>query len=143
MTDYERIKREYDLSLLEKGRLMDKVWPIGSIYMSIDSTDPAIRFGGRWVRIEGRFLLGASKDHPVNEESGEETHVLSVDEMPEHAHDQAEMQYGHDWLGVSGQWSASSSGDVTHRYVTAAAGGGQPHNNMPPYLAVYIWKRVA
>lgn len=143
MTDYERIKREYDLSLLEKGRLVDKVWPIGSIYLCFDEMNPSDRFGGRWVRIENAFLLAASKSHPVGETGGEETHVLTVDELPKHTHEQADMQYGADWLSAPGQWSASSSGSATHQYTTKEAGNDQAHNNMPPYLAVYIWRRVA
>lgn len=123
--------------------LLDRVWPIGSIYLSVDATDPATRFGGRWTRIENAFLLAASNAHPAGERGGEETHVLTVDELPAHAHEQAPMQYGHDWLGTPGQWSASSSGSTTHQYVTAATGGGAAHNNMPPYLSVYVWQRIS
>lgn len=143
MTDYERIKREYDLSLLQKGKLMSKVWPIGSIYLCLDETDPSVRFGGQWVRIEGSFLLAASKKHPAGETGGAETHTLTEAEMPAHVHAQADMTWGYDWLDGVGQWSASSSTHDTQSYTTKSAGGGQAHNNMPPYLSVYIWQRVA
>ena len=122
--------------------MCDRLWPIGSIYLSVDATDPAIRFGGRWTRIENAFLLAASPAHPAGERGGEESHTLTVGELPAHAHDQAPMQYGNDWLGTSGQWSASSSGSTTHQYATAPTGGGLAHNNMPPYLSVYVWQRV-
>lgn len=122
--------------------MVDRMWPIGSIYLSVDATDPATRFGGRWTRIENAFLLAASSAHPAGERGGEESHTLTVGELPAHTHEQAPMQYGHDWLGTPGQWSASSSDSATHQYATAATGGGAAHNNMPPYVAVYVWQRV-
>ena len=122
--------------------MVDRLWPIGSIYLSVDATDPAARWGGTWTRIENAFLLAASPAHPAGERGGEESHTLTVGELPAHAHDQAPMQYGNDWLGTPGQWSASSSGSTTHQYTTAATGGGAAHNNMPPYMAVYVWQRT-
>lgn len=150
MTDYERIKREYDLSLLQKNRLMDKVWPVGSIYMSLDATDPSVRFGGVWERIQNAFLLAASDAHPAGESGGEESHTLTGDEAPSLA-----FRIPH-VAGYNGSYAVSGCAEstVAHNYEGAAnavhntgwhhisAGGGQPHNNMPPYLAVYIWKRI-
>ena len=123
--------------------LFDRLWPVGSIYMSLEATDPADRFGGVWEPIENAFLLGASSAHPAGERGGEETHTLTEAEMPVHTHEQAEMAWGHDWLGGVGQWSASSSAMDSQKYTTKAAGGGQAHNNMPPYLSVFIWKRIS
>jgi hypothetical protein len=123
--------------------MVDRIWPVGSIYMSMEATDPATRFGGTWTRIQDAFLLAAGDAHPAGESGGEETHTLTEAEMPSHSHEQAGMPYGRDWLGTAGQWSASSSGNATHVYTTKAAGGGQAHNNMPPYLSVYVWRRIS
>lgn len=123
--------------------MVDRLWPVGSIYMSVDATSPATRFGGTWTRIENAFLLAASAAHPAGESGGEEQHTLTESEMPAHTHAQANMKWGYDWLGGQGQWSASSSVVDTQQYTTAPAGGGKAHNNMPPYLSVYIWKRTS
>lgn len=155
MTDYERIKREYDLSLLQKNRLMDKVWPVGSIYMSLDATDPSVRFGGVWERIQNAFLLAASDAHPAGESGGEENHALTIDEMPNisgtiemHGVGTGTSIAGATGVFYGGYYQSSYAQPVgnasagSFAYIGLAFGGNQPHNNMPPYLAVYIWKRI-
>ncbi|MBO5783538.1 MAG: hypothetical protein J6R33_01070 [Clostridia bacterium] len=153
MTDYERIKREYDLSLL--GKLaqtvrhlptIEDLWPVGSIYLSLDPTNPATRFGGVWERIENAFLLAASNAHPVGETGGEERHALSVDELPSHKHDgiyfwDYELTYDNSVYPGAG-YAAAVNVNGSTRFNTGYAGGGASHNNMPPYLSVYMWKRV-
>ncbi len=149
MTDYERIKREYDLSLLQKNRLMDKVWPVGSIYMSINSTDPGALFGGVWERIEGRFLLGASSKYAAGTIGGEADHQLTVAEMPSHVHGY-NLHYGgvgtsRDDISngkIAGATYGASTGGRVYYDNMHGAGGDKAHNNMPPYLAVYIWVRI-
>ncbi len=140
MTDYERIKREFDLSLLEKKKLMDQVWPVGSIYMSLDATDPAVRFGGVWERIQDAFLLAASDAHPAGERGGEAEVTLTQEQMPKHSHSIRCMEIG---SGVTDTYIFArpyeSSGDDSQ---TSAVGGNRPHNNMPPYLSVYMWRRT-
>lgn len=153
MTDYERIKREYDLSLLQKDRLMSKVYPVGSIYMSINEVSPSALFGGVWERIENAFLLAASKAHPAGETGGAETHTLTVDEMPSHSHP-TYMRYWGSGPDTIPQWAwyfndsayaeanpAVASGRKDELLVQAK-GKDQPHNNMPPYLSVYMWVRI-
>lgn len=105
--------------------------------MSVNSTNPQTLFGGTWQRIQGRFLFAADSKHAAGTTGGEETHQLTVEEMPSHTHKQSigsEPSYGNACF----KESYNSPGDDT-----GAAGGDQPHNNMPPYLAVYIWKRTA
>lgn len=89
-------------------------YPVGSIYSSVTDTDPATLFGGTWERIGGRFLLGADDTYPAGSTGGEAEHTSTIDEMPEHNH------------GLD-NYNAS----------------GKAHNNMPPYLAVYMFKRVS
>lgn len=115
-------------------------YPVDSIYMSTDSTSPASIFGGTWERIKDRFLLGAGDSYGAGTTGGSATHTLTIDEMPSHSHEYYRMKSG----GTT-WWVAGSNGTIfTQEYInTNSAGGGQAHNNMPPYLAVYIWKRTA
>ncbi len=145
MTDYERIKREFDLSMIERLAQtvrqmpsLEDIWPVGSIYMSLDATDPSVRFGGVWERIQDAFLLAASKSHPAGETGGEERHTLTVAEMPAHGH---AISYGIATNNPGMAATVMSNGDYTS-YIAQSAGGNQAHNNMPPYLSVYMWRRT-
>lgn len=144
---------------LRNGRcLADVFYPVGSIYISAASTSPADMFGGTWEKIEERFLLAASSAYPVGSTGGEATHTLTVSEIPGHRHDTnnwtmvvnaqgANMTPSIGAQTVKGTSTAivpniqaTKNGDNNAVY---SAGGGQPHNNMPPYLAVYMWQRTA
>ncbi len=114
-------------------------YKVGSIYMSLDNTSPASLFGGTWEKIEGKFLLGASGSYAVGSSGGESTHTLTVSEMPSHTHDYYRMKSGGTTWWVSG--SSGTIFDQTYEK-TNATGGGKAHNNMPPYLAVNIWRRA-
>lgn len=121
------------------------IYPVGYIYMSLDSTSPASLFGGTWERITDRFLLGGRSDtYPIGSTGGSATHTLTIDEMPRHFHQ------------FRGWWNTDHTGDhkvASYEVVQGDAesvdssclhvGGSQAHNNMPPYLAVYMWKRTA
>ena len=130
--------------------VLDNVYPVGSIYMNVNSTNPGTLFGGTWEQIQGRFLLGTSNGYPAGSQGGEATHQLTVDEMPSHKH---AMAYGPESsasstgfpYGIAAGSATNSAGGrgYASNLGTFSAGGGQPHNNMPPYLAVYIWKRTA
>ncbi len=115
-------------------------WPVGSIYMSMIATSPATLFGGTWVQMENRFLLGAGSGYVAGATGGEAEHTLTGNEMPSHYHLLAMNQ-----AGESEYWgpmcSAMQDGDMFN--MTKPAGGDQPHNNMPPYIAVYMWRRTA
>lgn len=127
--------------------LKSEVYPVGSIYISLNSANPSSIFGGTWEQIQGRFLLGASGSHPVNQTGGEETHTLSEGEMPYHTHGPTS---GSRFVSVDGE-AYGSLGNANAGYInvtwnnwsTTPKGSSQPHNNMPPYLAVYMWKRTA
>lgn len=71
----------------EGSLTLDKVYPVGSIYMSMNNVSPATFIGGTWTPLdEGRVLIGANSAHPVNEKGGNENHAITVDEMPSHNH---------------------------------------------------------
>lgn len=100
----------------------------------------AAYFGyGTWKELNGVFTFARKDGYTVGSTGGEETHVLTVAEMPQHYHNVPLMpsyDAGGEWIGQSG--TATS---VTR--TTEKTGGDAPHNNMPPYLTVYKWQRVA
>lgn len=126
-----------------------EAYPIGSIYISTNATSPATLFGGNWDEIHGAFLFANSALHKAGEIGGEEEHVLKEKEIPIHYHDEyvgndggndsvPEGYYGFTSIACTSRntyWAKGSK--------TSEAGGGQAHNNMPPYLSVYMWQRVS
>ena len=126
-------------SLLGGGGISDSIYPVGSIYLSVSATDPGTLFGGTWQRIQDRFLLCAGTSYAAGSTGGEAEHALTVDEMPNHSHT---FPYGfveHEVDGWSNDGITVNMGETN----IGSTGGDQPHNNMPPYLAVYAWKRTA
>ena len=138
--------------------IADAIYPVGSIYMSVNSTNPSALFGGTWVQIEDTFLLSAGQTYTAGDTGGEATHTLTVDEMPSHAHFQ-QYQSDTSYVGIhvknyntggSIQGVQPENGTRRNnimapavRIETVATGGGQAHENMPPYLVVYMWQRAA
>lgn len=145
--------------------LLDRTYPIGSIYMSVNSTEPSTLFGGTWERLQGRFLIGAGTNQGINsngeygdlgrgdpdfkggETGGEYWHQLTINEMPEHTHGiKSNSTDGNgDWI-LQDHRSSVKLEDLSWQHSgrgISYTGGGQKHSNMPPYLAVYMWKRTA
>ena len=125
-------------------------WPIGSIYMTVSNTSPASLFGGTWERISDRFLLGASGTYPAGATGGESAHTLTQSELPNYS---LSVTNGSNVIrSKTGSYAdayvqTQSSGwgipNWESKTVTVASGGaGAAHNNMPPYLSVWIWKRT-
>ena len=132
-------------SSFAKDMVLETVYPIGSIYMSVNNVSPAKLFGGTWETIQGKFLLGAnSSTYKAGSTGGEAAHTLTNNEMPNHQHSiwfpnsggEQSAEIGYPEAGSKNTYYAEAS-------KTSGAGGGAAHNNMPPYLAVYIWKRTA
>ena len=126
--------------------IRDIVYPVGSIYMSVNSTSPATLFGGTWERLQDRFLLAAGSTYAAGSTGGASAVTLTTEQIPSHSHsispaigwpvnaDAAEHHVEN--------WGYSAWPRVPKITSTGNAGGGQAHNNMPPYLAVYMWKRT-
>lgn len=117
-------------------------YPVGAIYLSVTDANPASLFGGTWERIGGRFLLGADSTYAAGSTGGESAHTLTVDEMPRHNHEIDNLNSSGNatpFMTVQAQEKKGHGGNVQTMY----AGGGKAHNNLPPYLAVYMWKRTA
>ena len=142
--------------------LFNRIYPVGSIYMSVNSTSPATLFGGTWVQIKDTFLLSAGDTYNAGNTGGEATHKLTTAELPNItgtvvgsaniAKNVADAQL----FAANGVFSTKANNSVTtvvtgvtnptSTYVNELdlnIGGGQVHNNMPPYLVVYVWKRTA
>lgn len=175
------------------------IYPIGSIYMSLNSTEPSILFGGTWERLEeGRVLIGSNGNYPSGSVGGEFTHTLVEEEIPSHAHtgtttaSAGNHSHTRGTMNITGQFvstdhvlypseakgafyantasdlgdrdhqlhsgnpirfyfdasrtwtgSTSTAGNHSHSVTVAASGGNREHNNMQPYLAVYMWKRLS
>lgn len=123
-----------------KGYSDIAAYPVGAIYLSAVSTSPASLFGGTWEQLKDRFLLGAGNTYSAGSTGGEAEHTLTTSEMPSHQH---EWQYHYTASGGSTQYSTNWTSQRATTGYTAHTGGGAAHNNMPPYLSVYMWKRVA
>lgn len=140
---------------------LDKIYPIGSIYMSVNNVSPTELFGGTWEQIQDTFLLSAGSKYEAGSTGGEAEHTLNTDEIPSHNHDVTGGAHKHDIYyrakyvitGTAGGLALSTQATETksnametggsHTHDVSSIGGGQAHNNMPPYLAVYVWKRTA
>lgn len=125
--------------------LLNLIYPVGSIYMSVNSTSPATLFGGTWSQLKDRFLLGAGDTYTLGWTGGEATHTLSVTEIPSHNHPYGVYDASSSATHAINHMAAycgkvNSTGWGSHTLYT---GGGGAHNNMPPYLVVYMWKRTA
>ena len=119
--------------------ILSKIYPIGSIYISTNNASPASLLGGTWEKIRDKFLLSESDTISAGSTGGEATHTLTVDEMPSHTHNTPVKSGSYITMDGSGNtWVPIYNND----YV-GYTGSGQAHNNMPPYLAVYMWKRTA
>lgn len=115
-------------------------YPIGSIYIAYNHISPAVLFGGTWERISNRFLWGVDENGGVGVVGGEKTHTLTSAEMPAHSHGSVYSQHAQ---GVSKQYAWYTEPGTSIGYGSYSVGENQPHNNMPPYIQVSIWRRTA
>ncbi len=137
----------YDLFKYGVSPIIDQIYPIGSIYLSVNNANPSNLFGGTWEQIKDRFLLSAGDTYQGGVIGGEAEHTLTENEMPSHNH-KAGHQNNLILTNQGGtQWPPlliSPDGNIAvYNTNTSSTGGGAAHNNMPPYLAVYVWKRTA
>lgn len=209
--------REYQTTCVKDGRqrIIDMIYPVGSIYISANETSPSALFGGTWEQIKDKFLLSAGDTYGAGTTGGEAAVKLTAAQsgIPAHSHglnshthslgnhahslnshthslgghthnvpnaqgynanssavgrrriasgsaaytiastSSSDMLYGATTAAASGNTGAASGNTGAASGNTGAASGNtanntvaeasQAHNNMPPYLAVYVWKRTA
>jgi len=156
--------------LINNSHIIDLIYPIGSIYMSVNNTSPATLFGGTWQQLKDRFLIGTGDTYSngatggassinyipagTNKNGAVQSHTLTINEIPEHNHEVPAVGGS-----SSGIWGSNPTANTTGSFLTGTRGGGKGHthgftqptftgtqatlNTMPPYLAVYMWKRTA
>lgn len=128
--------------------LLDLIHPVGSIYWSTNITSPETLFGGTWEQIKDTFILAAGDSYSAGSTGGEANHTLTIDELPSHRH---YLKYGNVYIGYLNSNAAQSNNQALYKYNVSRedalygedVGGGKAHNNMPPYLVAYCWKRTA
>lgn len=130
---------------INQQQLLNLIYPVGSIYMSTANVSPATFLGGTWTQIEDTFLLSAGQTYSAGATGGEATHTLTVNEMPKHKHTNTLRYSNAGNLGGSLAHFVAQTlyGTASNYSVMDDAGNDQPHNNMPPYLVVYMWQRTA
>ena len=122
--------------------LWDYLMPVGYIYTSADPTSPEELFGGTWEPLKDVFLLAAGDVYPADSAGGAARVTLTEEQMPEHIHPvHSRTIYSKD--GSSNGLCILLYGSETEHAGMYPAGGSQPHENMPPYVAKYMWQRVA
>lgn len=143
--------KELNKTKLSKQQILDVFYPVGTIYQTTDPTfDPAETWGGTWEAIKGRFLLSSSLNYTAGSTGGEATHTLTTQEMPSHTHTMYVNNEGSSssWRPDAGTYLVTSNNVTTStknyqaKLAQNAAGSGEAHNNMPPYLVVCTWKRT-
>ena len=153
-----------EVSTLGVSSIVNIIYPVGSLYWSKNPTNPATLFGGTWTQIKDKFILAAGDSYAVGATGGEANHTLTVAEMPSHNHSGStnstgshthvvkftnessgygDSRYGGDASDQSNSKNTSSAGSHSHTVSIGYAGGGQAHNNMPPYVTYYCWERTA
>nr|DAT96349.1 MAG TPA: baseplate protein [Bacteriophage sp.] len=137
--------------------IIDVIYPIGFVYISINNINPSTLFGGTWEQIKDTFLLAAGDTYAAGATGGAATHTLTEAQLPAIYGEFATAVVGeHANKGVKGHAYGTNFGTFTSGGIQGTTvanqtqygygysfGYGQPHNNMPPYLAVYVWKRTA
>ena len=139
--------------------IVDMIYPIGSIYMSVNNMNPENLFGGLWERIgQGRTIVGEGTWTDSNNETktfsngatgGEYSHTLTRNEIPKHYHPYTTAPHG--WAErdtsasqiISPSSGSSKSVKKNTDYQYTDGDTDKPHNNIQPYLVVYMWKRVS
>ena len=150
---------------VDYSEILSRIYPVGSIYMSATLSTAAqvnATLGGTWEAWgSGRVPVGVDTSQTefktVGKTGGEKTHKLTVDEMPNHYHD---VVYGKndDTTGVTisctgtgnkvlnlngWAWDKNSNTPYGNNVYARKTGGGKAHNNMPPYITCYMYKRIS
>ena len=135
--------------------------PVGSYYWSNDDTSPATLFGGTWEALPAGYTLiaqGSGTDdygsftYTAGQKYGERKHQLTTDELPSHSHT---VYTDNDFCAYKNPTSNQPwkqglinvdyypQGITYGSHGSGYTGANQAHNNLPPSVAAYCWKRTA
>lgn len=139
------LKISSNLQNIIKKIVLDAYYPIGKIYITVGNENPNETIGGTWIKFgSGKCLVGVDTSQTefnvVEKIGGEKTHTLTIDEIPSHNHyisgysNSFGTQYYYNLISGVNNYGASTTGST---------GGDKPHNNLQPYITVYMWKRTA
>lgn len=135
-------------------QILDIIWPVGSIYLSDNATNPNTKFGGTWVKLSGGFIYGSTITSGNTYSTGNGTgtatnsHTLTIDQMPSHKH-QINANWARDkgsagWGATIANYSTGYIFEPAHLYgEMKETGGGKGHSHNIPYIACSIWRRTA
>ena len=129
-----------------KTKLLNLIYPVGSIYMSATNTNPGSTLGGTWVAWgSGKVPVGIDStdaDFDTAEKTGgKKTHTLTINEMPSHNHN---IRAGEEGAEVHNEFGPiNTSNKNKYQILSLYSGGNQPHNNLQPYIVCYMFKRTA
>lgn len=126
----------------EINQIANYIYPVGSYYISHNRTSPAQLFGGTWLRVTDRFLWGCSSTETIGSTGGEKTHTLTTSEIPPHAHYLPNSNNAGETQNYTLTYNPNAKG-LAGTLKTKNTGEGGAHNNMPPYVNVAIWRRIA
>lgn len=143
--DIGKLKSDVSRLSTDVSGLLLKIYPIGSIYLSVSAMNPGELFGGTWIEW-GRGCVpigvdaGQAEFNTAEKTGGEKTHKLTADEIPAHSHKALQQDSngsGNTWVPQAIQYKSAYTNPTT------SAGGGQAHNNLQPYITCYMFKRTA
>lgn len=141
--------------------LFDLIYPVGSIYYTNNANfSPNVSFNGTWEQIKDVFLLAAGDTYIGGTSGGAATVQLTEGQLPKHRHyfqySQLSAKYSDSVNGANNNQDFSILDDEGHSIVAdwclngnerkglvSVTGNDEAHNNMPPYIVVYVWKRVS
>ena len=151
-----------NLSLGEMGTkiaaLFDLIYPIGSIYYTTDANfSPNVSFSGTWQQIKDTFLLAAGDTYVGGTSGGAATVQLTEGQLPKisaswaiHGQEGGTIFYTLNGKATGTRYGSykttqggTLSGAQSYQNPGIAFGNNESHNNMPPYIVVYVWKRVS
>lgn len=144
--------------------VLEANYPPHTILITADNNNPGDRLPGVWRSVyAGKFLVGFDPNDPdfdsTSVNNGEKSVKLNVTEMPAHKHDVTGGSHSHTYQYAErarfqedgngsyhhsvSDYSSRNTSATSHTHTVSNVGGGQPHNNLPPYQVVYFWERIA
>ena len=142
-----------DAETIKGKTLLEQTYPVGAIYLSVDSTSPASLFGGTWERLKDKFLLGAGDTYSNGATGGSATHNHTLDNGYALLTLRGSSGYAYAYNVETSAYLPNAKCETADQFTSfdewtvsrgvKLGGSTDSKNNLPPYLTVYIWKRTA